>query len=203
MASRDITWPTGIRPQGRGLRIRIYKKGRVAYSETLEGDCGPYHLRQAISRRRELESKWPYIYKEINRPNFITELGYVDLKALSTAYSKMFVAARKRENYFLSRQDEENLIVRCEDKCELTSIYFGEKDKDWFRNPWAPSLDKINAKEGYTAENCRIVLTIVNGAMNEWGEDVLMHVAKALLTHRLNPKRLSGGHLKALNLLSN
>ena len=190
MASRDITWPTGIRPQGRGLRIRIYDKGKVAYSETLTGDCGPYHLREAISRRQELMTQKPY-------------MGHDDIEDLSTAYSKMFVAARKRENYFLSRPDEQMLIRRCEDKCELTGICFGEKDKDWFRNPWSPSLDRINAKEGYTAENCRIVLTIVNGAMNEWGEDVLRYVAKALLTYRLKPKDILGDQLKALNLLSN
>ena len=53
-----MDFPTGIRPQGRGLRIRIYRKGKVAYSETLAGDCGPRHLKAAIKRRNELEAKF-------------------------------------------------------------------------------------------------------------------------------------------------
>ena len=40
------------------MRIRIYRKGKVAYSETLAGDCGPRHLKAAIKRRNELEAKF-------------------------------------------------------------------------------------------------------------------------------------------------
>jgi len=50
MAKR--TWPTGIRPSGRGIRILIYKGSRLEYSETIQGD--PYStadLNAAIKRR--------------------------------------------------------------------------------------------------------------------------------------------------------
>jgi len=51
-------WPTGIRPSGRGIRIFIYRGGRLEYSETVEGD--PYasaDLAAAIKRREELKAR--------------------------------------------------------------------------------------------------------------------------------------------------
>ena len=39
------------------------------------------------------------------------------------------------------------------------------------------SLDRIDSSKGYTVENCRLVCTAVNLAMNEWGEDVLERIA--------------------------
>lgn len=40
----------------------------------------------------------------------------------------------------------------------------------------SPSLDRIDCKRGYTYDNVRVVLTLVNVALNEWGEDVLREV---------------------------
>ena len=49
-----MDYPTGIRPQGAGLRIFIYQNGNLQHSETLKGDCGPRHIKAAIKRRAEL-----------------------------------------------------------------------------------------------------------------------------------------------------
>lgn len=52
------TWPTGIRPSGRGLRIRIWRNRQVLYSETVK--CDPYDagsLAAAVKRRDELEAR--------------------------------------------------------------------------------------------------------------------------------------------------
>lgn len=48
-------WPAGVRPRGRGIQIRIWRHGKLAYSETLPGD--PYKkadLASAVKRRDEL-----------------------------------------------------------------------------------------------------------------------------------------------------
>lgn len=52
------SWPTGIRPSGKGIRIRIWRKGRLAYSETLKGDpYNPADLSAAVKRRDKLLSR--------------------------------------------------------------------------------------------------------------------------------------------------
>ena len=158
-------WPTGIRPQGRGLRIRIYENGKVARSETIKGDLGPEHIKAAIERRDALK---------------LLHSSASETDKLLTMYSKMFIAARKRDGYELTKKDEFALVERCAGKCEISGIPFSEKGVQWYRNPWSPSLDRIDSKKGYTPDNVRIVLCAVNAAMNEWGEDVFRLIAKSI-----------------------
>ena len=52
------TWPPGIRPSGKGIRIRIFREGKLYYSETIAGN--PYNkndLASALRRREWLESR--------------------------------------------------------------------------------------------------------------------------------------------------
>lgn len=49
------TWPTGIRPCGKGLRIKIWRGGRLAFSQVIE--CDPYKaadVAAAVKRRDAL-----------------------------------------------------------------------------------------------------------------------------------------------------
>lgn len=51
-------WPSGIRPSGRGLRIRIWRHGKEIYAETIP--CDPHSktdLQAAIKRRDKLAAK--------------------------------------------------------------------------------------------------------------------------------------------------
>ena len=78
--------------------------------------------------------------------------------------------------------DEEYLtrqVIKNRFRCALSSISFKPCD-EFYRNPYRPSIDRINSKGGYTKGNVRIVAYCVNAAMNEWGVDVLMEVAKGM-----------------------
>ncbi len=51
-------WPTGIRPSGNGIRVKLWKNGKLVHSETLQGD--PYNagdIKSAIKRREYLISR--------------------------------------------------------------------------------------------------------------------------------------------------
>lgn len=62
--------------------------------------------------------------------------------------------------------------------CELTGYPFDLTpcEEKGIRKFNGPSIDRIDNARGYTYDNIRIVLNIVNFAMNTWGEDVLREV---------------------------
>jgi integrase len=47
-------YPKGIRPAGKGLRIRIWKHGKLAHSEIVPGNLGKAHVAAAVKRRADL-----------------------------------------------------------------------------------------------------------------------------------------------------
>jgi len=75
-----------------------------------------------------------------------------------------------------------------EEKCSETGLPFCYKERAdhgyGFFNPFAPSLDQIKADKGYTKDNVRLVLCIVNLGLNSFGDSVFEQVAKAYLAKR-------------------
>jgi len=66
--------------------------------------------------------------------------------------------------------------------CELTKLKFDLNAVQNKRsNPFAPSLDRIDCNLGYTPENTRVVLNIVNMALNEFGLEHLILISKAIV----------------------
>jgi hypothetical protein len=67
-------------------------------------------------------------------------------------------------------------------KCQVTGLSFDfSPAKDTFKNPYAPSLDRIDSKKGYTKENCRVVLTSVNDALGEHDDNDVLPILEALV----------------------
>lgn len=58
-------------------------------------------------------------------------------------------------------------------KCAMTGIQFSFDRKQGNRvyNPFSPSIDRIDSNKGYIPDNCRIVCTIVNIALNRFGDE--------------------------------
>lgn len=67
-------------------------------------------------------------------------------------------------------------------RCELTDAAFDLCPTSKFRhNPFSPSIDRIDCSRGYTMDNCRVVLTAMNLALNAFGELIFEHIAQAYL----------------------
>lgn len=47
------------------------------------------------------------------------------------------------------------------------------------KHPFAPSLDRISSRGGYTAGNVRLVCIAVNFGMGQWGEELYLTFARA------------------------
>jgi hypothetical protein len=85
----------------------------------------------------------------------------------------------------IDEQDIINMLERSNYACEVTWIPFDISKHKTFRvRPWAPSVDRIDSTKGYTKENCRVVCAAVNSAMNQYGEDLLLVIARGLMSAR-------------------
>jgi predicted DNA-binding transcriptional regulator AlpA len=90
--------------------------------------------------------------------------------------------AKKRGiDFLLSETEYKEMVVESCNTCAVSGILFDfSGTQQGAKRPWAPSIDRIDSNLPYTRRNCRLVCSAVNIAMNEWGETVLMRIARAL-----------------------
>lgn len=128
--------------------------------------------------------------KYVKRPKSLSPLGFAMMKqwkrqnrvwsqaaSLPTGYLRAAREARKRAAkkglpFELGLDELAVLWQRAQGACEISNIPFdfGNHGHKW--PPFAPSLDRLNNKNGYTYENVRLVCVCVNAALNQWGDDV-------------------------------
>jgi hypothetical protein len=52
------------------------------------------------------------------------------------------------------------------------------------RKAFAPSLDRMDPEQPYVRENCRLVRVCVNFALNAFGDDVFLEMAKGAVAYQ-------------------
>ena len=74
--------------------------------------------------------------------------------------------------------------------CELTGLPFdfNPTEKTQY-NPYAPSIDRIDSQKGYVDCNIRVVLAAVNSALNQYGEETMLPILKAMINGIENAKQ--------------
>lgn len=99
-----------------------------------------------------------------------------------TILQRLLLQTRKR-SLKTSKQYEIDLPVlikmyqKQEGRCAVTGVTMRKPIKP--RDPFQPSIDRINSQKGYTPKNIRIVCLIVNMAMFTWGQDDFDRMVKA------------------------
>lgn len=77
-------------------------------------------------------------------------------------------------------------------KCLLTGIPFKMERNKYnkrFSFPFSVSIDRIDSNQGYTKPNTRLVCTIVNLALNRFGDEAFKIMCESYITHQSNPKQ--------------
>jgi len=90
-------------------------------------------------------------------------------------------AAKRGRPFSLTPTQFNQLVERANSCCMMTGIPFETKWYDGCRRPFMPSIDRIDSSKGYTEGNVRLVCVLVNLAMNEWGIEPLLRVARNLV----------------------
>lgn len=136
-----------------------------------------YHARpEAKARRSEYMAEWHK--KNADKRAAAEERRRMDRRAL-TLIASARTRAKKRGLAFDLDQHVEDLQARIDrGRCEVTGYPFNLSGGRTFDSP---SLDRINAAEGYTHGNVRVVLHMVNAAMGDWGAEKLREVMEAWL----------------------
>lgn len=66
-------------------------------------------------------------------------------------------------------------------RCALTNIEFYIPTERNIKNPFSPSLDRIDPTKGYVKNNVRVVCYIVNCALHNFGEEVFNYISNQYL----------------------
>ena len=93
-------------------------------------------------------------------------------------------AARKGARFDLTKDQLVDLLEAAGGRCALSGLPFDPRfdpEAKFAHNPYGISIDRIVPAGGYTLGNVRLVLTALNFAINQWGFDAYLQIARATL----------------------
>ena len=132
------------------------------------------------------------------KDNFLKRKAVHDTSLRGKMYNLLEAARTRAKNKKLDIDIDLEFLLdlyeKQEGKCALTNIKFTfERNPIGVKNllPYNPSIDKINPSKGYTKDNVRLLLVIMNLSLNNFGEECLYEVCKAFISQKegkvLNP----------------
>ena len=119
-------------------------------------------------------------------------LDLADEQRLIDYARRAYAVARSRAlargtRFSLTTQEVVDLLIRSGGRCEVSEIPFNVTPfgKRGLR-PWMPSLDRIEACEGYVQGNVRVVCVAANIALSDFGDAVFLRLAIAVAERQIS-----------------
>lgn len=95
------------------------------------------------------------------------------LNALARAKSRRSDDISIDRDWVLSALDAQDY------RCLMTNIVFDPTySTEGHMKPYSPSIDRIDCRQGYHPDNCRLIVSALNIMMNDWGQTVLEDVVR-------------------------
>ncbi len=126
--------------------------------------------------------------------------GSIPVSQWNSLYRGCAKNARKRGiAWQLSELDFFKIVARSVGRCEVTGLALVSSQQigdqvNFSRNPFAPSIDRVNSNGPYSFDNCRLVAWIVNAAMNVWGDKPFWEMIEAAYINQKMPSNTVSGN---------
>jgi hypothetical protein len=188
--------------------LRLLAEGITGSDEIRSRISQNYDIQFADAARFTNNHAWALVRLQQNgliqklapKSYIITELGRAQLRqvglvrahpidppavgAMPAWASRLIYRANLRNGPDGPRFTEHDLVTlwdRCNGRCKITRLDFSDEKVGLgqAKRAYAPSLDRINPEELYTVDNCQLVMVAVNFALNAWGEEVYLKLARA------------------------
>ena len=158
------------RSDGKGYRV-ICKKCHNNFQDVMCPVCGTIHNRYGTKRKSDACENCYEKYRQ----------------AQTLFYSSEYRAKQKDLSFNLTIEWILSNLVKCP-KTNL-NFTFSENGSSYSnRSPTTPSIDKINPLLGYTKDNCQIVCWWYNSAKQQFSDEEVLNLCKAVVTTSLNTK---------------
>lgn len=168
------------------LESDFYKKSDGFYKKCKE--CVKAYNRQQYKENPEYKEKRIKRYKEKLTPQIILknkERSKNFYKSISGRAKNLLKSAQRRSGKFNEPLDlDENFILEKLEKgyCEVTGLKFDfDSPIDTCKNPYSPSIDRIDPNIGYIKSNVRIVIWQYNLMKGELTDDQLLGLCKLIV----------------------
>lgn len=167
------------------------------YSEFYQRNGGPagYQCRECLQRRQRVYSMEPerrekrtLKQRQHQRANRGKYLDYqADYYASKNGRVKSLIKSAIRRGLKLGCDIDEEFVLRLMDseRCSVTGITFDySKPTKTKKNPFAPSLDRIDSNRGYYKDNVRLVIWQYNLMKGEITDNQLYEICKEIVSAR-------------------
>ena len=180
---KDITTKDGLSKACKLCQIEYSKKYNREHKEYFKQKNNEYYQKNLLNDIEYNRKRYNF-YKEK-----YLESRDASLRTIRGRLYNIFDAARSRTKkgsliFEITLEDVLEIYEIQKGSCALTNIEFsldrlGRKSK----NPFAPSLDRIDSDKGYTKENIRLVCVIVNLALNNFGDNAFDKMCRAYINN--------------------
>lgn len=172
------------RPQKPRLYLRERPDGRPVW-EIRDG------ARRVSTKTTDPEEAERALAAYLAHPERRFETSLVDdPKALRNAAAKALRGAKWRSTNrgtrcHLTTDQVVELIEQQGGVCAMTGLaFFDARSSEGRRKPYAPSIDRIDNSKGYTEDNVRVVLSIVNTAKGDYTDSEFFVMCRAVADFR-------------------
>lgn len=180
-SKRKITWWT---KNGDGKTHVLRSVARDSQPETIEAARATAIALHSVFHGRQPRAEAATIEAWMKNAG-IAEKGAVRMVDCLPAWAhRLYVDSKRRAGtrrvlWTLTRSEFAAVVARSDGFCEVSglplSLTIGKQ-----KGPYGPSIDRINSSAGYTPRNVRIVCAAVNCALNSWGLEAFLPVARAI-----------------------
>ena len=142
-----------------------------------------YDNREHYRVLKRAESKKNYHRRAEKRRLYASNKYYTDIFGALIVNAKSRAKLSKRP-FSIDKFVIQNMYDNQNGCCALTGIKFlTEKSDIHSRRPFTPSIDRIDTNKGYTIDNIRLVCSIVNIALSDFGDEAFATMCNSFVAN--------------------